>query len=420
MTSVEEHTGRPEVEPWIRGWHEDRNKPQTTVVWRKFLPLTDDGELFAKDDLALFLDTADPHLSERLETDTFEVVDWLAKRMKRLERPPGEMTEPAAGLPPLCRGEIVAVIVKRGCSPEAIRVETLSGDRRHYVAEALKNAVLIVDHRLGGLADGLLDDTSNEPVLDVTEWEPEGMARLVPFRLRRVDVPQEPTPAEGWRMEASIPLRTTEEGESAWLVIESLTGQLAASEEGRSVSRRLQELDEHEEWTESTARRIATALNLEDDFAQVLLAAARLHDEGKRAERWQRAFFAPRTGKAYAKTPNRPSHAILGGYRHEFGSLSYAERHPRIQALSEELRRLCLHLISAHHGFGRPLIRYVGDGDAPSRLARRAQEVVLRFSELQKAWGPWGLAWWEALLRAADQDASRRNDLQRHGGMANG
>jgi hypothetical protein len=34
--------------------------------------------------------------------------------------------------------------------------------------------------------------------------------------------------------------------------------------------------------------------------------------------------------------------------------------------------------------------------------------VALRFQRLQRHWGPWGLAWWEALLRAADWAASRQ------------
>jgi CRISPR-associated endonuclease/helicase Cas3 len=34
----------------------------------------------------------------------------------------------------------------------------------------------------------------------------------------------------------------------------------------------------------------------------------------------------------------------------------------------------------------------------------------LRFARLQRRWGPWGLAWWEALLRAADAEASRRHE----------
>ena len=45
-----------------------------------------------------------------------------------------------------------------------------------------------------------------------------------------------------------------------------------------------------------------------------------------------------------------------------------------------------------------------------SLLEERAREVALRFARLQKRWGPWGLAWWEALLRSADQQASRDND----------
>ena len=45
------------------------------------------------------------------------------------------------------------------------------------------------------------------------------------------------------------------------------------------------------------------------------------------------------------------------------------------------------------------------------------RDVALRFARLQKQWGPWGLAWWEVVLRAADQQASREND---HRGKADG
>ena len=39
LTSLDEHTGRPDdIQPWLRGWEEDQ-QPQTTVVWRKYLPV---------------------------------------------------------------------------------------------------------------------------------------------------------------------------------------------------------------------------------------------------------------------------------------------------------------------------------------------------------------------------------------------
>jgi CRISPR-associated endonuclease/helicase Cas3 len=104
---------------------------------------------------------------------------------------------------------------------------------------------------------------------------------------------------------------------------------------------------------------------------------------------------------------------MLGGYRHEFGSLPYLESDAEFRALPPELQDLASHLVAAHHGGARPLIATSGCEDAPpSALEGRAREVALRFARLQKRWGPWGLAWWESLLRAADQQASSENDAR--------
>jgi CRISPR-associated endonuclease/helicase Cas3 len=53
---------------------------------------------------------------------------------------------------------------------------------------------------------------------------------------------------------------------------------------------------------------------------------------------------------------------------------------------------------------------------SPSALEQKAAEIALRFARLQARWGPWGLAWWEALLRAADQQASRDNNARVNNG----
>jgi CRISPR-associated endonuclease/helicase Cas3 len=79
-----------------------------------------------------------------------------------------------------------------------------------------------------------------------------------------------------------------------------------------------------------------------------------------------------------------------------------------ILALPEDLRDLALHLVAAHHGYARPVITAVDPDNAPSASAAFAQAAALRFARLQARWGPWGLAWWEALLRAADWAASRQ------------
>jgi len=416
MTSLEEHTGRPEVAPWIRGWIE-KDKPQTTVVWREHLPLTDAGTLFGLDDLAAFRDAADPHLTERLETETFRVLEWLSKRFRTLPSPQEGDRDLERSRRPLRKTDIAAVILDGRTEPRPLRAEDLSSrDKREAVERALAGALLLVDVRLGGLSEGLLNPETDEPVDDVTTIEGKDR-RVVPFRARRITAEDEER-SPGWRVEARIAVSESEDEETAWLLIESVVSEAAESEEGRSAgAARAQLLEEHQAWTEQAARRIARRQGLPEAHAHMLAVAARLHDEGKRAKRWQQAFKAP-TGDVYAKTTSRPNLKLLEHYRHELGSLPYAERDLQWRALDLPMRELCLHLIAAHHGNARPLIRVEGAEEPPTRLVERAQEIALRFAQLERAWGPWGLAWWEALLRAADQQASRENDLA--GGSTDG
>ena len=63
MTSLKEHTGRPEVHPWLRGWVTDE-PPQTTLVWRKYLPVRVQGGKASEREVADFFTAAPPHLTE--------------------------------------------------------------------------------------------------------------------------------------------------------------------------------------------------------------------------------------------------------------------------------------------------------------------------------------------------------------------
>jgi CRISPR-associated endonuclease/helicase Cas3 len=158
----------------------------------------------------------------------------------------------------------------------------------------------------------------------------------------------------------------------------------------------------------------------------MLKTAAALHDTGKTRDLWQNAMRAPRDGRPYAKTKGGGDGKALGGYRHEFGSLrdlspdlSLSHLPPalaheidaarrQLSELPETVRDLALHLIAAHHGDARPEIAPVDPDALPLDSAKLVNAVALRFARLQRQWGPWGLAWWESLLRAADWAASRK------------
>ncbi|HLH06627.1 MAG TPA: type I-U CRISPR-associated helicase/endonuclease Cas3 [Terriglobales bacterium] len=413
LTSLTKHPGRPGIQPWLRGWIDD--PPRTSVVWRTYLPVRNGGRPPRKAEIDAFFEAASPHTSETLETETFRVVKWISSRAEKAHKLRAEQDTTLNG-PPLEDEDVVAFALEpdRTLRKFLTLQELKAPNDKQDFETLLAGATLIVDARLGGLNDGLLDDGASDPpaTADGSEWLGEGG---VGFRVRSIEAFATAAHDTNWHQRFRFACEISEDGEpTRWLAVDKWRAD-ASTEDDRSEGAP-QLLEEHQERAEQRARELAKALGLCRKYEDLLALAASLHDEGKRAVRWQRAFNAPKDG-AYAKTEGPINQSLLDGYRHEFGSLLRIENDGRIRNLSEDQRDLVLHLIAAHHGFARPLIGMSGCEDAPpSVLEDKAAEIALRFARLQARWDPWGLAWWEALLRAADQIASRENDSRVGGG----
>lgn len=417
MTSLEKHPGRPAIQPWLRGWIEN-DPPQTAIVWRTHLPVRAGDARPSKKEIEAFFEAAPPHTSEILETETFRVVKWIAARAKSLRKLQAEAqrdTGAGGGSRPSGQDIVAFVLDPDGGLRKSLTLGAIEAPDDEKDAtnldDLLAGATLILDARLAGLNDGLLDDKESSvprTADDGQGWLGEGAIR---FRVQSVDASAAVQRDRNWRERFRFASEVTQEGEATrWLIVDKWRSD-AATEEDRSAAHP-QLLDEHQCWTEQRARALAQALGLDKRSEELLALAARLHDEGKRAARWQRAFNAPTDG-VYAKSEGPINYRLLDGYRHELGSLLRVKNDERIRKLSDNDRDFVLHLIAAHHGFARPVIGTSGCEDAPpSALEQKAAEIALRFARLQARWGPWGLAWWEALLRAADQQASRDNDAR--------
>jgi CRISPR-associated endonuclease/helicase Cas3 len=379
-----------------------------------------------------FLEAAPPHTSEQLEIETHLALEWLIDRAAAGTRAESEDPLPAAQ-------QVVAIaLTSRGEVKGWRTLEQLTSAKRKDAKRAreqldnlLTGATVVVDARLGGLTDGLLDGQAKTVAVaaDSVPWLARADAvdvSVTGFRVRQLragdedgtDLGWSATPGAGWVRRHRFVTEMADGEPAAALVIDGWVGD-AVIEDERAEADFPQRLDEHQSWAEECARGIAKRIGLEQESEELLALAARLHDEGKRASRWQRAFKAPVDGRPYAKTRGPIAFDVLDGYRHELGSLSYVEEHNQFKTLSADDKEFVLHLIAAHHGYARPVIGTSGCDDAPpSMVDDRAREVALRFGLLSRRWGPWGLAWWEALLRAADQTASRRN--QQRAGSSSG
>ncbi|CAO3408767.1 type I-G CRISPR-associated helicase/endonuclease Cas3g [Azospirillum largimobile] len=412
MTALEDHAGRPAPGPWLRGWVEE--EASATLLWRRHLPWRDgppsDAEL---DD---FFTAAPPHLLEGLEAPVERIRRVLAARLQ------------AAGLPDEAPALVLLSPARTVKATFTVRQLAAELDRkRGRIAEG---DMIVAAAALGGLsATGHLDekaDAADGPgtLDDAAEggW-PDGLLAEIGYR---VTGPGEPDPGGDWRLAYRFDLPPKSDRDagkdqdkvpalSVWTLRRPGTGSRRGDP---AIARREQSLAEHHGWTEREARRIADALwtaAADGDRARwtrILATAARLHDLGKDRALWQAAMAAPAAGRPFAKTRGGGNPRLLGGYRHEFGSLADAVRRPDLTGsdLTEEERDLVLHLIASHHGFARPEIPALDPDRPPSANAALAADAALRFARLQRRLGPWGLAGWEALLRAADRRASRLLD----------
>ncbi len=414
MTTLKEHTGRPVIQPWLRGW-EERVLPQSRVVWRRYLPLrlNDDSRSLSEKDIEAFFEAAPVHPSEILETETDDIFGWLKKRAKLFaKRPPQDQ--------PFKADSIIGFLIDQSgdVSPKAVentvRFGELISDSDKYARTELKNRIsfktLIINAQFGGLGeDGLLKDKGDQcppATADVLEeWlqSPDG-GPLVGFRIERNVINE-----RGWGLALQLALNESEDaGASEWLFVYKWRGSVTG-EDNRAISFE-QGLEHHQILAEQKMSTMVSTLGLPDELGRALIFAAKVHDEGKDCARWQVAFNAPTDGRPYAKTTGPINQKRLNGYRHELVSMLRARNVDEFKTFTTDLQDLILHLIAAHHGFARPFIpTNACDDFPPSKLKDEAREIALRFVRLQKQWGPWGLSWLEALLRAVDQQASKES-----------
>lgn len=203
------------------------------------------------------------------------------------------------------------------------------------------------------------------------------------------------------------------------------------SAEGREIT-----IQQHVESVCHAVSRIAGKC-LDTSFTKPFQIAALWHDQGKADERFQIMLrrgdsVATAAGELLAKSIDVPksatsrqrvrvSSSLPENFRHEMLSMQFAEKYA-FKSENDEWFDLIMHLVSSHHGYGRPFAPICYDETAPSVLStinnlhihitaeersekkahRTGSGIPERFWKLNRKHGWWGLAYMESIFRLSD------------------
>ncbi len=377
MTALDDHPGRAPVGPWLRGWVSE--EPTAEVIWRRHLPWGEKMRAPRAEEVEEFFRLARPHPVEGIETTISEIVKGVRKRAKAVKqaseeaRRRGEKVDEtryrALLLSPsrrLRRGlvldDLAALGEKGGSSigPRDLLVlpACFGGlDREGFLSGAAKEDVGVAD-------DGSLDEGFSVLRQAWAAAPEEVLGYKIEAGGEAPDAEEEEagTKVSGrgrWRRAFAMVLSESEEGKLHML---SVLMPRNAVPPDRAVGRDVFLVDHLEHVREEVAA-LAARLGLPEKLRKALEAAGLLHDLGKKRALWQDFAMAPRDRRPLAKSAaGYRGPGFLGGYRHEFGSLTDIEgkRHDPVTDAAErlltgldaEMRALLLHLVAAHHGEG--------------------------------------------------------------------
>jgi CRISPR-associated endonuclease/helicase Cas3 len=374
--------GRPAVEPYLHGisaWE----PPETHVAWREEVGIIT-GDLLDQYDLSDLLEDYPLKPHELLR----DISSRVFERLKKLKAP----------------AETPVWVVS---DENTVNVVSLT-ELREAGREGIEHQTVLLPPSAGGIEGGMLSDTS-DVANDVADelFDNTGIRRRV-----RVwdDDPDFEAKTENMRLVRRIDLAGSDEDEEgrSWHWFElPMDGDTDGSKSNQKpVLWRV-----HTDDVINHAAACVAKLSLPQELKDAIILAARWHDLGKQRKQFQTVLgnlsypdiVLAKSGKRGGRVPEL--------YRHEFGSLVDVldEYRAELHKLSPNMQEVVLHLIAAHHGYGRPHFPADRAFD-PEPKGQKADEIAAavaqRFARLQRLYGRWGLAYLESLLRAADYAAS--------------
>ncbi len=395
----EPHPDLP-VEGWLRGT--DSGPPDVYFAWREDVEILGDRSLLDKEDVEAILEEYRLLPREILRNDVEAARTQLITmaKAKRTALSPVVVLSPSGEAE--YRGSLARILSEDG--------KTL---RREI---SLPYRTFLLPVRVGGLdARGMLDPESRQPATDVSgttgiPGERRGRGELLEtekgFEFRplgggdpllgatREEVLRKARAKFDLPRLQSFPLKRRPETERR----SELVYFKSQRDPGSQADPKEMLLEKHLEEAGANAEAISRKLNLDAPLAEQVAAAARWHDRGKARAIWQDYARNGDASRPLAKSARYQRAEVLGGYRHELGS---------VVEMAPGSAGLVRHLVAAHHGYGRPsFTERMMDREHPQESRRQCDLLMRGFVALQHEFGWWGLAYLESLVKAADGMAS--------------